>query len=354
MAEYLYCIIHRAPVNGFPEEGIEGGRPYALPYQDLCAIVSEAPLKDYEPDDDNMARHKDVELAVMKDHTVLPVAFGMVFKTKGVMVNTMRNVYPILKRSLRLIDNKIELGVKVIAPKEDNETTADECNETTADESTLEEVDKATDEAETACTDKAINEETEEDEKEAKEGIPLDTSVLQEITQDVKEDIPLVKAEETCRIHSADEFRIPESLTCRFESQSRDSGNLSTYLIPPALAGDNSDTSVLQEITQDVKEEDFATLDTSTPKEEPEGTDKAINEEDFTTLDKIAVEVRKGELFSDRLLYNKSFLVDRSDIERFSEEVERIRQKYNGCKIQYSGPWPPYNFVDIRIMGRRR
>ncbi|MBI5347216.1 MAG: GvpL/GvpF family gas vesicle protein [Candidatus Aenigmarchaeota archaeon] len=218
MAEYLYCIINRTKLNGFPEEGIEGGRPYALPYHDLCAIASEVPLKDYEPTDDNVARHKDVELCLLKEHTVLPVAFGMVFRTKGILVNTMRNVYPILKRSLRLIDNKIELGVKVVAPKEG---------------------------------------------------------------KDVKEDIPL-------------------------------------------------DTGIPQEMTQAVKEEDFA------------------------VLDRIVVEVRRGELFSDRLLYNKSFLVDKRDIEKFSEEVERLGQKYKECKIKYSGPWPPYNFVDIRIMGRRR
>ncbi len=275
MAEYLYCIINRTKLNGFPEEGIEGGRPYALPYQDLCAIVSEAPLKDYEPDDDNIARHKDVELAVMKDHTVLPVAFGMVFKTKGVIVNTMRNVYPILKRSLRLIDNKIELGVKVITPKEG---------------------------------------------KDVKEDIPLDTGVPQEITQAITEEEGTDKEKE-------DFAALDTSAPKEGKDVKED--------IP-------LDTGVPQEITQDVKEE-----------VSQEAT-HTIKEEDFTTLDKIAVESRKGEMFSDRLLYNKSFLIDRKDIERFSEEVEKIRQKYKECKIKYSGPWPPYNFVDIRIMGRGR
>ncbi len=200
MAEYLYCIMHRAPVNGFSVAGIMNESVHVLPYQDLYAITSEAPLKDYEPDDENVQKHKDVELYVLKEHTVLPVAFGMVFRTKGILINTMRNVYPILKRSLRLIDNKIELGVKAIAPKEG--------------------------------------------------------------------------------MHE-------------------------------------------------------------------------VEDKDFAPLDKIAIEVRKGEMFSERLLFNKSFLVNRSDIERFSEEVGRIRQKYKECKIKYSGPWPPYNFVDIRIMGRR-
>lgn len=57
-------------------------------------------------------------------------------------------------------------------------------------------------------------------------------------------------------------------------------------------------------------------------------------------------------LFSDRLALNMAFLVDRDKIEDFSEAIEFMNTRYGSLKIQYSGPWAPYNFVDIRILGK--
>ncbi len=56
-----------------------------------------------------------------------------------------------------------------------------------------------------------------------------------------------------------------------------------------------------------------------------------------------------GELFSDRLIFNESFLVKKESIASFSEEVARLRSTYPMMKLLYSGPWAPYNFVHIRI-----
>lgn len=70
------------------------------------------------------------------------------------------------------------------------------------------------------------------------------------------------------------------------------------------------------------------------------------------TLDGIFASSKKLDLFSDRLALNMVFLVDRDKIENFSEAIEALYNKYDSLKIQYSGPWAPYNFVDIRILGR--
>jgi len=56
-----------------------------------------------------------------------------------------------------------------------------------------------------------------------------------------------------------------------------------------------------------------------------------------------------GDLFSDRLVLNASFLVDKKDIDTFSNEVARLKEKYSLLKFLYSGPWAPYNFVYIKI-----
>ena len=60
------------------------------------------------------------------------------------------------------------------------------------------------------------------------------------------------------------------------------------------------------------------------------------------------------KLFSDRLVMNTAFLVDRDKIDIFSDEIEKLENKYANLKVQYSGPWPPYNFVDIQILSKRK
>lgn len=55
------------------------------------------------------------------------------------------------------------------------------------------------------------------------------------------------------------------------------------------------------------------------------------------------------ELFSDRLILNASFLVDKEDLDAFSAKVTKLQEKYPMLKLLYSGPWAPYNFVYIKI-----
>ena len=69
----------------------------------------------------------------------------------------------------------------------------------------------------------------------------------------------------------------------------------------------------------------------------------------LASLSTIAKQAVAGDLFSDRLILNASFLVNKKDIEVFSNEVARLQEKYPMLKLLYSGPWPPYNFVYIKI-----
>ncbi len=70
------------------------------------------------------------------------------------------------------------------------------------------------------------------------------------------------------------------------------------------------------------------------------------------TLDGKFASLKRLDRFSDRLALNMAFLVDRDKIEAFSEAIESLHTRYDSLKIQYSGPWAPYNFVDIRILGK--
>ena len=59
-------------------------------------------------------------------------------------------------------------------------------------------------------------------------------------------------------------------------------------------------------------------------------------------------------LFSDRLVLNRSYLVEREDRAAFDEAVDAIIDEYGETfTVQYTGPWAPYSFVDIEIGAKR-
>ncbi|WP_254535117.1 GvpL/GvpF family gas vesicle protein [Halomarina litorea] len=68
----------------------------------------------------------------------------------------------------------------------------------------------------------------------------------------------------------------------------------------------------------------------------------------------VSDEESENDLFSDRLVFNRSYLVDRADREAFDDAVSAIDDDYGeDLTVQYTGPWAPYNFVDIEIGAKR-
>lgn len=66
-------------------------------------------------------------------------------------------------------------------------------------------------------------------------------------------------------------------------------------------------------------------------------------------LEPLSVNVAEGDQFSDRLVMNRSYLVERENKEAFDDAIDRVREADENVTIQYSGPWAPYNFVDVEI-----
>ena len=69
------------------------------------------------------------------------------------------------------------------------------------------------------------------------------------------------------------------------------------------------------------------------------------------SLNKLSVKSAKGSNFSDRLLLNHSFLVEKNKFSKFSNEIAKLEEKHKDLKFVYTGPWPPYSFVNIKISG---
>lgn len=204
---YVYCIIRsNDEKKSFGNMGFCGNEIYTLDYRDFSPVVSIAPVKKYEANEEEVEIHKNIVQLVMKDHSVIPVAYGMVFKNRKLITVAMSAGYKAIKKAMEAIDNKIELGVKVIMPKE------------------------------------AV----------------------------------LGGKKEECRL-------------------------------------------------------DY-----------------------MENLKKIAHDSKELKLFSERLVLNASFLVAQDRINEFSGEVENLTKKYDYLKTQYSGPWPPYNFVDIHVLSKKK
>ncbi|MBM4401575.1 MAG: GvpL/GvpF family gas vesicle protein, partial [Crenarchaeota archaeon] len=119
---YVYCII---PWGGserrlsFGRIGIEdSGEAYTIPFGDLAVVVSNSPLKEYTPSEDNVLTHNQVIMLVMDRYPVLPMAFGMAFKNEETLKEVLGRIHDDLKKALTEVAGKVEFGVKVIQPKE--------------------------------------------------------------------------------------------------------------------------------------------------------------------------------------------------------------------------------------------
>jgi len=85
--------------------------------------------------------------------------------------------------------------------------------------------------------------------------------------------------------------------------------------------------------------------------------DKALAErsisyvrEIYEALRGVCVASRDNQPIGDKMIMNAAFLVERDRETEFDHAVNEIARKYGRwLKFKYTGPWPPYNFVNIRL-----
>jgi hypothetical protein len=69
----------------------------------------------------------------------------------------------------------------------------------------------------------------------------------------------------------------------------------------------------------------------------------------FGALRDVSVASRSNKPIGDRMIMNAAFLVARDTEEAFDARVKEIGSRYDKLTFKYTGPWPPYNFVNIRL-----
>ncbi len=242
--KYVYCIIESREPRSFGPMGIggRGDEVYTVQHEGLAAVVSNTPLVVYDPTRENVFAHEQVNETVMREFTVLPMAFGALFRTEDDIIELMRGTRDALHDVLNKMAGKVEYGLKVNWDR-----------------------------------DRVIAEiETESEE-----------------IRNLKEQITL-----------------------------RSTG--STYFARMQLG---------RLVEQALSEQSDAYV-----------------REVYAALRDTAVASRANKPIGDKMIMNAAFLVERERETEFDQKVKEIAAKYEGkLSFKYTGPWPPYNFVHIRL-----
>jgi hypothetical protein len=70
----------------------------------------------------------------------------------------------------------------------------------------------------------------------------------------------------------------------------------------------------------------------------------------YAGLRDTAVASRANKPIGDKMIMNAAFLIEREREQEFDAKVKEIAARYEGkLSFKYTGPWPPYNFVHIRL-----
>ncbi len=242
--KYVYCIIRSESEKDFGPLGIGEGdrRVYTVNHAQLAAVVSDTPIRIYDPTRENVLAHEMVNETVMREHTVIPMSFGTIFRTKDDIVELLKSTYRAFDDVLEKMQDKIEFGLKVLWDRE-----------------------------------RVIARLEEED-----------------------EEIRRLKEEITSNAQSSTYFARMQ-LGRLVESALESTAN--TYVM-------------------DIHE----------------------------SLKPVAVASRSNKPIGDRMIMNAAYLVERAREPEFDEAVKALSRKYEDVlAFKYTGPWPPYNFVNIRL-----
>ncbi len=70
----------------------------------------------------------------------------------------------------------------------------------------------------------------------------------------------------------------------------------------------------------------------------------------FETLEPVAVASRTNKPVGEQMILNAAFLIERDRRDEFDRAVAELGERYDELlSFTYTGPWPPYNFVNIKL-----
>ena len=240
--KYVYCVVHSTTPLHFGPIGIGSRRAevHTVGYKDLAAVVSDTPIEVYDPTRENVLAHEEVTETVMRKHTVIPMSFGTVFKTREDIVELLRSAYDAFVDVLAKMRDKLEFGLKVLWDREE---------------------------------------------------------IIHAIEAE-DDDVRRLKSEISSQKGSTYFARMQYGRLLDAEIESRSERYLS---------------------------------------------------EIFDALRDVAVASRTNRPIGDKMIMNAAFLVSREREAAFDQRVKEIGARFDQLTFKFTGPWPPYNFVNIRL-----
>jgi hypothetical protein len=240
--KYVYCIIRVDDPMKFGPIGI-GAEPadvHTVNYKELAAVVSDTPIEVFDATRENVLAHERVNETVMRNHTVIPMSFGTVFKTRDDIVELLRAAYEAFNDVLNKMQDKLEFGLKVL----------------------------------------------------------WDRDVMIREIESEDDDVRRLKDE--------------------ISSQKG-----STYFARMQYGR-------LMDAALEARSERYV-------------------RDIFEQLRPVSVASRANKPIGDKMIMNAAFLVARDKEAAFDARVKQIGGRLDTLTFKYTGPWPPYNFVNIRL-----
>jgi hypothetical protein len=238
--KYVYCIIRASKPLQFGPIGIGAEPVQTVNHEGIAAVVSDTPVEIFDATRENVLAHERVNEAVMRQHTVIPMSFGTVFKTRDDIVELLRGAHAAFSDVLAKMADKLEFGLKVLWDRD---------------------------------------------------------VIVREIERE-DEDVQRLKKEISSQKGSTYFARMQYG-----------------RLIDAAL--------------QSRSERCVADI--------------------FEQLRDVSVASRANKPIGDKMIMNAAFLVARDQEGEFDARVKRVGTQYGNMTFKYTGPWPPYNFVNIRL-----
>nr|WP_306440872.1 GvpL/GvpF family gas vesicle protein [Myxococcus llanfairpwllgwyngyllgogerychwyrndrobwllllantysiliogogogochensis] len=117
---YLYGVVRtEGPLDFGPIGlGMPPAHVHAVREGALVALVSSAPARVVDPTRANLLAHQRAAEVMLREHTLLPVAFGTVLGSEAEVRRLLRSAQDALTRTLVALEGKVELGLKVLYHRE--------------------------------------------------------------------------------------------------------------------------------------------------------------------------------------------------------------------------------------------
>jgi hypothetical protein len=239
---YVYCIIRSSSPLKFGAIGMDDqwSEVYTVNYKDMAAVVSDVPMVPLDSTRENVLAHERVNEIVMRDHTVIPMSFGTIFKTRDDILELLRSAYDAFNDVLNKMQDKLEFGLKVLWDRDD----------------------------------------------------------MVRVIENEDEDIHRLKNEISSQKGSTYFARMQYGRLIDGALQARSERYVAEFL---------------------------------------------------EKLRDVSVASRINRAIGDKMIMNAAFLVQREQEQAFDRRIKQIASQFDKLTFKYTGPWPPYNFVNIRL-----